>query len=197
MSRITDKFTYTDGKYHCNACDAPYEEETQAEACYESCKLAGVDFSEGVRGPVRKTDDTLITPRWTQQYTSESRMDPDIAAELDRNADAIIARLRRGEDVGLDTLIGFGSDYVIRRIASKFPDANIKLKPKQPTVYRVTHSPFKDDDPLPWDYLEDGFISWVGEVFCESYKASVNPIDTVEEALSIVRGAGYTVEVIE
>lgn len=55
-------------------------------------------------------------------------MDPDIATELEHNADAIIARLRRGEDVGLDEIIGFGSDYVIRRITREFPDATIEMK---------------------------------------------------------------------
>lgn len=133
-----------------------------------------------------------------KQWTSEAHMDPDIATELEQNADRIIERLRRGEDVGLDEIIGFGSDYVIRRITRELPDAQIKTTSPRETLYRVTSSPHRGDrHTLPWEYLEDNFINWVGEVFCEAYKAKVNAIDTVEEALSIIRDQGYTVEVVE
>lgn len=36
MSRITTEYTYTDGYYHCNRCDAPHEGETLAVECYGS-----------------------------------------------------------------------------------------------------------------------------------------------------------------
>ena len=36
MARETEKFTYTDGQYFCNACDSPHEGESLAEACFDS-----------------------------------------------------------------------------------------------------------------------------------------------------------------
>ena len=38
MARETEKFTYTDGQYFCNACDSPHEGESLAEACYDDCR---------------------------------------------------------------------------------------------------------------------------------------------------------------
>jgi hypothetical protein len=35
MSRVTEKFTYTDGSYFCNQCDSPHEGESLAEACFD------------------------------------------------------------------------------------------------------------------------------------------------------------------
>jgi hypothetical protein len=64
-------------------------------------------------------------------------------------------------------------------------------------IYRVLTSPFEEDEPLPWDYEEDGFISWVDEVFLEGYKDDDEPLPTVGECIDILEGSGYEVEVIE
>lgn len=37
MSRVTEKFTYTDGVYFCNMCNEPHESEELAVDCYEAC----------------------------------------------------------------------------------------------------------------------------------------------------------------
>lgn len=62
-------------------------------------------------------------------------------------------------------------------------------------MIRVLSSPFSEDTDLPWLYDEDNFIAWVDEVFCEGYKRN-NPELSLDDALGIVEGAGYTVEVI-
>ncbi len=66
------------------------------------------------------------------------------------------------------------------------------------TLYRVTASPFSEDGDFPWDYEEDGFISWVDEVFFEGYKQRNDaPFPSASECLDKLRGLGYTVEVVE
>lgn len=66
-------------------------------------------------------------------------------------------------------------------------------------TYRVTESPFaadyEDDNPPPWDYDEDGFISWVEEVFFEFYKRAAVTL-TAEEYIERLRLLGYKVEVL-
>jgi len=65
-------------------------------------------------------------------------------------------------------------------------------------LYRVTGSPFSDDTDLPWEYYEDGFVSWVDEVFLEGYKHDGDvPFPSADECLELLEGAGYTVEVVQ
>jgi len=37
VSRVTEKFTYTDGVYFCNMCNEPHESEELAVDCFEAC----------------------------------------------------------------------------------------------------------------------------------------------------------------
>ena len=67
-------------------------------------------------------------------------------------------------------------------------------------IYRVIGTPQVEDPSskasLPWEYTENSFIRWVDEVFLEGYKKGENaPFPSPEEALNVVREAGYTVEV--
>lgn len=69
---------------------------------------------------------------------------------------------------------------------------------KKTTIYRVLSSPCEEDGDLPWDYNEDGFVSWVDEVFLEGYKGNLDaPFPSPDECLDILIGAGYEVEVID
>jgi len=78
------------------------------------------------------------------------------------------------------------------RVASKL------IRELSAMTYRVTSSPFDEPTPLPWDYDEDAFVSWVNEVFLEGYKQEEGaPFPTVQECLDILEGAGYGVEKIE
>jgi len=65
------------------------------------------------------------------------------------------------------------------------------------TIYRVVSSPWEEDTPFPWDYEEDGFVSWVDEVFLEGYKHENAPMPDIDEAVEIVEGCGYEVEVVD
>jgi cyclopropane fatty-acyl-phospholipid synthase-like methyltransferase len=57
---------------------------------------------------------------------------------------------------------------------------------------RVTYSPWKCDDDLPWEYDPDAFLNWVDEVF---FPGGEKP--SIEEAVEHLESQGYKVEVIE
>lgn len=62
----------------------------------------------------------------------------------------------------------------------------------------VVSSPFdedkQDDNPPPWTYDEEGFCSWVHEVFLEGYKNEA-PFPSVEEAVALLTERGFKIEV--
>lgn len=71
-------------------------------------------------------------------------------------------------------------------------------------IIQVTGVPsdFPDPPNLPWEHDEDTFCDWVWEVFLVGYRHTVQTLwgpfeqvgqPTLEEALTVVRAAGYTV----
>jgi hypothetical protein len=64
-------------------------------------------------------------------------------------------------------------------------------------LVRVTCSPYPHDDGLPWEYAPDAFVSWADEVFDAGWRKPADaPFPTLEEAIDLVVGMGYEVEVV-
>ena len=64
-----------------------------------------------------------------------------------------------------------------------------------PKLYTIVAVPSTCEDEVPYAYDENGFVRWVDEVFLEGYKHENAPMPDIDEAVEIVEGYGYEVEV--
>jgi hypothetical protein len=62
----------------------------------------------------------------------------------------------------------------------------------EPSLIRVTASPFEEDGDFPWEYKPDAFLDWFWEVFQEAKEDAEK--HSVGEAIDALEAAGYTIE---
>ena len=64
-------------------------------------------------------------------------------------------------------------------------------------LIKVTHSPFKEDENLPWEWEHNAFCDWVWNVFLDGYKRSDVECPDLETAIGYLRNMGFVIEKIK
>lgn len=67
---------------------------------------------------------------------------------------------------------------------------------KKILIIRITKSPYKADNNLPWDFESDAFSKWVWEVYMDGYKKNI-PCPSILEAIQYLTSKGFEVRTLK